>query len=107
MSDEAQGGNGNGNGNGSGGMQNLRVVNLETQTEKKKRQCVLKLKELLAQAEQGHYTDLIVIANRGASDPTGDHSLHWTNISGQEVRFIGALEVMKLVLLNNINITRS
>jgi hypothetical protein len=94
--------NGNNNGNGKGGMHHLRVVPLETALEKKKKNCVLKLRELLAQAEQGNYTDLIVIAGR----PAGDHSLHWTTMSGQEVRFIGALAVMKRILLNNINVTR-
>ena len=103
MSDETSNGNGgNGNGNGKGGMHHLQVVNLTTQVDKKKQNCVLKLRELLAQAEQGQYTDLIVIAGR----PAGDHSLHWTPMAGQEVRFIGAIAVMKRILLNGINITR-
>jgi len=92
----------NGNGNGSGGSHHLQVVELETATDKKKRSCVLKLRELLAQAEQGKYTDLIVLAGR----ERGDHSLHWTPMGGQEVRFIGALEVMKRILLNSINVTK-
>ena len=100
MSDDANG-NGNGNGNGSGGTHHLRVVPLQTEADKKKDNCVLKLRELLAQAEQGKYTDLIVIAGR----PAGDHSLHWTPMAGQEVRFIGALAVMKRILLNMVKLT--
>jgi hypothetical protein len=105
MSDDTKGGppGGNGNGNGSGGSQHLHVVPLQTAVDKKKNNCVLKLRELLAQAEQGRYTDLVIIAGR----PAGDHSLHWTPMAGQEVRFIGALAVMKRILLNSINITRS
>jgi hypothetical protein len=104
MSDNESGAasGGNGNGNGGGGSQHLRVVNLQTAVDKKKQNCVLKLRELLAQAEQGKYIDLIVIAGK----PAGDHSLHWTPMAGQEVRFIGALAVMKRILLNSINITR-
>jgi hypothetical protein len=93
---------GNGNGNGSGGVQHLRVINLQTANDRKRHACVLKLRELLAQAEQGRYTDLIVIAGR----EKGDHSLHWTPMAGQEVRFVGALEVMKRVLIDSLKLTR-
>ena len=33
------------------------------------------------------------------------HTLHWTSLSGQEVTFIGAMEVMKRILLNTITTT--
>jgi hypothetical protein len=80
----------------------LRVVELQPQIDQKRRNCVLKLRELLAQAEQGKFQDLVVITS---TSPT-EHSLHWTPLAGQEMRFIGALEMMKRILGDSVRFTK-
>lgn len=95
-----------------GNDSHLRVVTFRSTADKqktaeddRKRACVLKLRELLAQAEQGHFIDLIVITSRNASD----HTFHWTPtaLGGQAVRFLGALRVMDRILVDSVKLGRS
>lgn len=89
---------------GKGG--HLRVVELQTADEKRKEACVLKLRELLAQAEQGKYLDMAFIGVCGSTD----HQMHWTHhlVAGsQQLRIIGALQVMQHVFLGSIPLTKS
>lgn len=93
------------NDSGSSGSSHLRVVELKTTDDKRKQACVLKLRELLAQAEQGKYLDIVFI---GVCS-TREHTMHWTRhiINGeQQARFVGALEIMKSILLNSIKLSK-
>lgn len=84
---------GNGNGNGNGG--HVRLVHSATPIDERKRRCVLKLEELLAQAKQGQFVGLCSIMVRG--DDT--YSLHWV---GGEITFIGALKVLERLLIDKV-----
>jgi hypothetical protein len=100
VSDDNDKGNGD-----SGGSSHLRVVELQTADEKRKRACVLKLRELLAQAEQGKFLDLAFVAICG---PT-EHTMHWTQnviVGSQQVRFVGALKLLQHIFLNSVKLTK-
>jgi hypothetical protein len=101
MSDGNGGGNGGGNDGGNGGAQHLRIVPLKTATDQRKHACVLKLRELLAQAEQGRFIGLAIVAAREKAG----FSLHWSGIDGNEIQFIGALELLKSSLADIIKRT--
>ena len=97
----------NDNGNGSDNSERLlKVVKLETSADHEQRHCVLKLRELLAQAEQGHYRQLCIAAIR----EDGSHSFHWTaNITNRPqiiVGMMGALDAFKLILFNHLRFSK-
>ncbi len=83
----------NGNGNGH---RHIKLVQPLTPDEENKRKCVLKLRELLAQAEQGHYVSLCVIAVRNSNN-------YNFQIVGPEMPFVGALRVLEKILTDAIS----
>ncbi len=81
----------------------LRIVPLQTRTKTQQQMCVLKLRELLAQAEQGKYRDLIIIAQRD----DGSFLLHFTStVINNSFAFLGALQMMIHQLASSVQVSK-
>jgi len=85
-------------------VSHLKVVPLNTSSQDNQKQCVLKLRELLARAEQGHFNAIAVVAKVNSLN-SNTFSFHWTPHAGNDLSMVGALTVFKKILVDAMKLT--
>lgn len=84
------------------GAGHLRVVQIKTNRDRNTELCVAKIEDLLARAKQGEFAHVMLIAM--GTDGTTPRFL-WTALAGREVASLGAVAVLKKVILDTLVFT--
>lgn len=79
----------------------LHVVPLDTSTQQAQRHCVDQLRQALARAERGDFTQVAVLAIQ--TDNT--YHVQWSN-NINHVPFIGLCETLKALLIGRLQVKR-
>ena len=81
-----------------------RIVVLESKTDEQRKHCVDKLREIIAQAEAGEMSDVIILT----FGPARNVGLSWTNLEPAErLHYSGALSLMNHMLLHSVTVAKT